>query len=142
VTIPNGRRKDRAAELPDAEARLRELLAEVHGATRDLDRLLREARGLINDNAKAAADAAFRASSEEMKRFSAHFQRQMNEAAIELNSAVSRAREQVINAITPTSLVVDDKSGLVRIEFSGELFDADVPVAPLPAPASMNGGDR
>lgn len=137
MSTPNGaRRKDRAAELPAAEGRLRELLAEAHGAIRDMERLLREHRALIADNGRAAADAAFRASSQEMSRFSAHFQRQMNEAAGELNTAVHAARNQIADAITPTKLVVDAQGG-VQIEFGGDLFDAAVPVANVELPRTL-----
>jgi hypothetical protein len=134
--LAGGQRKDRAAELPAAEARLRDLLAEAHGAIRDMDRLIREHRALMADTAHAAQDAAFRAGCEEINRFSAHFQRQMNDAAEELNQAVRGAREQVADAITPTKLVVDANGG-VTIEFGGDLFDSAIPVANIDLPRSV-----
>lgn len=137
MSTPNGRRKDRAGELDDTEARLRGLLTEAHGTVRDLDRLLREARNLVNDNAKAAADASFRSASEEMNRFSAHFQRQMNAAAQELNAAVSAARDQVIDAIAPEVVSIDPETGFIAVRFAGALFDAQVPVADLGPPKSV-----
>jgi F0F1-type ATP synthase membrane subunit b/b' len=127
-------RKDREPELPAAAEALRELLGQAHGAIRDLERLLREFRAAAADNAQAAREAAYAAGCEQITALSVHLQEQMNQAATDLNEAVSRARLDVAAAITPTSIHIvdaDDESGtpgLVTIEFAGNLFDDKIEV--------------
>jgi hypothetical protein len=126
--VSTGRRA-RAEQVPEAEERLRELLAEAHGAVQDLERLLRGFRAATADNAKAARDAAFEAGCEQINLFGAHLQQEMNQAATDLNEAVTRARHDIMAAITPTAIHIVDadeatgERGLVTIEFAGNLFD-------------------
>jgi F0F1-type ATP synthase membrane subunit b/b' len=127
-------RRARAEQLPEAEARLRELLAEAHGAIQDLGRLLREFRAVSAGNAQAARDAAYTAGCEQITLLSSHLQEQMNQAATDLNDAVTRARHDVMEAITPTAIHIVDadeengQRGLVTIEFAGNLFDDKIEV--------------
>jgi acetate kinase len=127
-------RRARAEQVPEAEARLRELLAEAHGAIQDLDRLLRDFRAAVADNARAAREAAYAAGCEQITLLGAHLQEQMNKAATDLNERVTSARHDIAAAITPTAIHIEDADeeagirGLVTIEFAGNLFDDAVAV--------------
>ncbi|HEX4399651.1 MAG TPA: hypothetical protein VH136_18575 [Trebonia sp.] len=125
-------RRARAEQVPEAEAALRELLADAHGAIQDLTRLLKEVRAAIAAGAAAADKAAYDAADKQILAFQEHLQREANKASADLNEAVTRARLDVAAAITPTAIhvteAVGDQPGLVSIDFAGHLFDDAVTV--------------
>jgi uncharacterized protein YukE len=115
------------AELPAQLAELRELIRQAHGATKDLRAAIREARKMTDDMADACAKAAYEASNDEMARWAAHVQREMNTRAADLNRAVDAARRHIISQLTMTRLIPSGDG--LRVEFAGANFDDDVPAA-------------
>lgn len=122
-------------ELPARLAELRELIREAHGATKDLRGAIREARdyangliSLVDAAADAARTAAFHAGEAQMAELGAHLQRQMNQAAADLNRAVDEARRHIVKQLTLTRLLQGEDGGIVA-EFASNQFDAEVPVA-------------
>lgn len=91
-------------DLPGQLVELRELIRESHAAIKDMDRLVREARGLVRDCEKQAAAAAAAAASEEMKRFQGHIQAEMNRHAKELVDLESTCREAFCQGIIEADL--------------------------------------
>lgn len=117
-------------ELPAQLAELRELIREGHGVTKDLRAAIKEAAALTRDMADACAKAAFDASSDEMNRWAAHVQQEMNDRARDLNRAVTAARDHIGRALLPKIASVDLSGDVpaLTIQFEGNLFDADVPL--------------
>jgi uncharacterized protein YukE len=125
------------AELTELLGELRTLIREAHEATKDARAAIRECKALTRDMADACARAAFEASNDEMARWAAHVQREMNGRAAYLNRAVIAAREHIGRAMLPKigELLLDtdtDQPARLMIEFSGSLFDAGVPVPEAP----------
>jgi hypothetical protein len=121
-------------ELPRQLAELRELIREAHGATKDLNRAIREAREYADNLVKmvdAAADAsrraAFAAGAEQLAEYQAHIQAEMNRSAAELNKAIVAAREHIGRALRPKIASIDPGDATIVLQFEGALFDANVP---------------
>jgi ABC-type transporter Mla subunit MlaD len=121
-------------ELPRQLGELRELIREAHGATKDLNRAIREARDFADNLVKmvdAAADASRRAAwaagAEQLAEYQAHIQGEMNRSAAELNKAIVAAREHIGRALRPKIASIEPEEGTLVIQFEGALFDADVP---------------
>jgi hypothetical protein len=125
-------------ELPGQLAQLRELVREAHGATKDLNRAIREAREYADNLLKmvdAAADASRRAAYDagcsQLAEFQEHLQGEMNRSAAKLNQAVIDARAHICRALTPKLASLDladnGEPGVLMVQFEGNLFDADVP---------------
>jgi hypothetical protein len=112
---------------------MRELIREAHGAIRDLDRLLADARQFAREAMTgfraAAAQAAGEAANAELISFAAEFQKMANDSAADLNRGVEAARLQIMEALAISELEpveIDGHTGL-RVRWAGGLFDADVP---------------
>lgn len=125
-------------ELPGQLAELRELIREAHGATKDLNRAIKEAREfadglvkLVDAAAESARRAAYDAGAEQMREFQAHIQAEMNRSAAKLNQAVIEARGHIGRALTPkVAMALDADPGALVVQFEGNLFDAEIPVDP------------
>jgi uncharacterized protein YukE len=134
------------AELTELLGELRGLVREAHEAAKDARAAIRECKALTRDMADSCARAAFEASNDEMARWAAHVQREMNGRAADLNRAVVAARDHIGRALMPKigELLLDtDAAEPARLvlEFEGSLFDADVPVPPEPdLPAGFRRG--
>jgi hypothetical protein len=115
-------------ELGAQLAELRGLIREAHGATKDLRAAIREARALAADTARETERAARQAAVEEMKRFEAHVQAEMDRSAADLNRAVTAARDHVVKALRPklAAMEVNDRDEITRlaVTFDANLFDA------------------
>lgn len=123
-------------ELPANLAALRDLTREAHGACKDLNRAIKEARDFADGLVKlvdAAADSARRAAHgagvEQMRQFEEHIQAEMNRSAADLNAALERARDHIGKALMPKVASVDlgddDVPTRLYLTFEGGLFDAD-----------------
>lgn len=114
-------------ELAAQLLELRELIREAHAAIKDgrglLKELRRESAG-ITEQARAAAQQA---ALEEMTRFQAHIQGEMDRTARDLNRAVEAARHQVVRQLTISSLEENPDGTGLRVKFAGNLFDAGGP---------------
>jgi hypothetical protein len=123
-------------ELPGQLAQLRELVREAHGATKDLNRAIREAKSyadnlvrMVDAAAEASRRAAYDAGCEQLAAFQEHLQGEMNRSAAKLNQAVIDARGHIGRALTPkvATYALDGDPAALVIQFEGNLFDADVP---------------
>ena len=123
--------------LPGQLAELRELVREAHGATKDLNRAIKEARAfadglvqLVDAAADAARNAAHAAGVEQMREFEAHIQAEMNRNAANLNRSIQEARGHIARALRPKVVALDPESATMAIQFEGNLFADDIPVNP------------
>jgi uncharacterized protein YukE len=147
ATRMSGPRGD-VAELTELLGELRGLVREAHEAAKDARAAIRECKALTRDMADACAKAAFEASNDEMARWAAHVQREMNARAADLNRAVIAARDHIGRAMLPKigELLLDSDAAepaRLVVEFSAALFDAEVPVPPEPEiPPAFRRGPR
>ncbi len=124
-----------------AAAELRELIREAHGATKDLARVLREIRQAIAGGAAQAAQAAQAAGNAELGRYSRHLQREMNQQSAELNAAIARAQQNIIDALVISHVEQDpDVPGRLRFTFRGAPFDENFPLPDGPEMDRASGG--
>lgn len=114
--------RDDLDELPGMLAELRELIREGHAVIKDMDRLKRDLREIVNSAALSARKQAQAAANEEMQRFQRHAQREMDRSARDLNRSVEAARGQIVKALTVESIEEIPGGGL-RAKFRGNLFD-------------------
>lgn len=108
----------------DEAAELRELIREAHGAIKDLDRLLAQARQVIRDGAVQARDAAHRATEEELDSFAERWQAEADRHAVSLNEAVKAARLQILKQLMIAELEPMEGGHGLRVKWDGALFDA------------------
>jgi uncharacterized protein YukE len=108
---------------PGSEAdQLRELITEARGILKDLRAEIREARGLAGQ----AADDAHAKIQEELRKAFTSFQKDMNQAAADLNESVDQARNEIVKQLTISKLerIPGDPNAL-RITFAQHKFETD-----------------
>jgi Sec-independent protein translocase protein TatA len=113
-----GKRRPQPVALDTAE-QLREATREAHAAVKDLRAAIRGARQLAGQLADEMQDRA----NAELAEWVNCMQADQNRHATELNAAVQRARDAIIEALTLAELEPDEEMKTLRVTFRGPLFD-------------------
>jgi hypothetical protein len=118
------------------EARLEELLSDLrsavregHEAIKDLASLLKEYKKISADVAKTAERIAHESTSKQVEEFYEFMQKEMNRNAAELNKAIVRAREHIMECISVADIDIDRVTGQATFHFqSNDPFDENAEV--------------
>lgn len=102
---------------------LQDTIRQGHELLAGLRTALREAGQLAPD----LVDAFERHHQREMQQLSDHLNREGNRMAAELNASVHTARQEIIRQLAFAELIIDPKSDTVKIKFSADRFDDQVP---------------
>jgi hypothetical protein len=116
----SGRARPVPAALDTAE-QLRQLVREAHAAAKDLRHAIREAQQLAGQLAAELQDRA----EVEYVQWVGELQAAQNRHAADLNAAIVRARDAIIQALTLAELEAGEDFKTLRVKFRGPLFDAD-----------------